>query len=481
MDPKQRKAIRLVVGLLVASLSMSALFALLTLVFRHDVLIYQQARHPGADPAALDRTLWTRPVPVLALAVLYVWVTRQLLAGVARGYRRVRIISAAGFVAVAYLLLSGEYPGWMRGVQTVQLLLLASLIVAVNRPVVRSAFPAVPDERPRNRRAAWLLVLVAPLVAELTLGTIPLRTAWVLLVFAPLYGGGALFLREIVRRTGGGYANLLLMGVAYGVVEEGLVLQSLTSPHLYHAADWAPRLFGLNTDYTLLNLVYHAVFSVTIPVVLVELCFPGHGTRPYLRRGGLIATGLIALAGAGLVRLAVPPSEDPGYTLPLGAVLGFAAVALGAGGVALRVHLRPADALRPPRPLAVALTTGGAALLFFGLAWPFGGARQPLFTHGTWALLPMAGATAIVVLLVYRMRRWSAAPGWTRAHLIAACTGALAAHTVFGLLGQADGALDRGFLGAVAVLTVTLGWAAVHYRASPEFALGDRRNVNLSQ
>ena len=96
---------------------------------------------------------------------------------------------------------------------------------------------------------------------------------WALLVFAPIYAGGALFLREAWRRTGGGYLNLLLLGVAYGLVEEGLALQSLTSPHLYGAAGWAPRLLGVNTDYTELNLVYHAVFSVTIPVVLVELLF----------------------------------------------------------------------------------------------------------------------------------------------------------------------------------------------------------------
>jgi hypothetical protein len=282
-----------------------------------------------------------------------------------------------------------------------------------------------------------------------------------------MYGGGALFIREVVRRTGGGFANLLLMGVAYGIVEEGLVLQSLTSPHLYHAADWAPRLLGLNTDYTLLNLVYHAVFSVTVPVVLVELCFPRHGRAPYLRRGGLIATGLIALAGAALVRLAVPPSEDPGYTVPLGAALVFAAVALALTVVALRVHPKPAAARRPPSPAALAVTTGAAALAFFGLLWPFGGATGPLFTHGAWALLPMASATALVATLAYRMRRWSAGPQWTRAHLIAACTGALVAHTLFGLAAQADGAADRAFLAAVALLTAALGAAAIRRPAAP--------------
>ncbi|MFI5914103.1 hypothetical protein [Dactylosporangium sp. NPDC051541] len=466
MTPQQRSAIRVVVALLIASLTVSVSFALLTVLFRHDVLAYQLARDPGADRAALERTLWTRPVPILAVAVLYVWVTRQLLAGAAAAYRRIRIVSAMGFVAVAYLFLTAEYPGWMRGVQGVQLTLLALLIVAVNRPVMRSAFPRVPDPRPRNRKAAWLLVFTAPLVAELTLGTVPLRLAWTLLIFTPLYGGGALLIRELVRRTGGGYANLLLMGVAYGVVEEGLVLQSLTSPRLYHAADWAPRLFGLNTDYTLLNLVYHAVFSITIPVVLVELCFPGHGHAPYLRRGGLITTGLIALTGAALVRLTVVPNEDPGYTMPLAAAVCFAAVALAVTVVALRVHVPGAAPLAPPPAPAVAVVTGAGALLFFFLVWPFGHASGPLFTHGGWSLLPMAAAAALVTTLVYCLRRWSAGPAWGRSHLIAACTGALAAHSVFGLVAQADGAVDRLFLAAVAVLTVALGTVAIRRPAA---------------
>ena len=122
MTTPQRRAIRLVVVPLVAALATSVVFALLTLLFHADVLTYQQARHPGTDPAA----------------------------------------------------------------------------------------------RPRNRRAALVLVLLAPLVAEVSLGTAPLREAWVMPIYLPIYGAGALFLREILRRTGGGWANLLLLGVAYG-------------------------------------------------------------------------------------------------------------------------------------------------------------------------------------------------------------------------------------------------------------------------
>ncbi|MFF5229454.1 hypothetical protein [Dactylosporangium sp. NPDC000521] len=467
MTPQQRRAVRVVAGLLVAGLVLGVAFAALTLLFRGDVLAYQQDRHPHAEPAALARTLWTRPIPIVVVAGLYVWVARQLLAGAHRAYRRVRIVSVLGFVAVGWLFVSAEYPAWLRVVQGVQLAVLAVLIAAVNRPVVRAAFPPVPDPRPRNRRAALLLAVLAPVVAEVTLGTVPLRLAWAWLVFAPVYSAGALLVREVVRRTGGGYPNLLLMGVAYGLLEEGLALQSLTSPHLYHAADWAPRLLGVNTAYTELNLVYHAVFSIAVPVALTELCFARHGTAPYLRRGGVIAAGVVTLLGAALLRLAVPPSEDLGYTMPLPAVLGITAAIAVVATLALRVRVPPARSAVPPPPAVLGTLTAVAALVFLGAIWPFAGARQPLFTHGTWALLPMAGAAAVAATTLVALRRWSAAGGWTSRHTVAACTGALAGHTVFGLIGNSDSLPDRVYLTVVTVLTVIAGVAAAKRLPAP--------------
>ena len=52
------------------------------------------------------------------------------------------------------------------------------------------------------------LFFLAPLVAEFLLGDLPINLLGALLVLAPLYGGGALLIREVVRRTGGGWPNI---------------------------------------------------------------------------------------------------------------------------------------------------------------------------------------------------------------------------------------------------------------------------------
>ncbi|NMO56142.1 hypothetical protein HH310_33805 [Actinoplanes sp. TBRC 11911] len=468
-ETARRPALRLVVMLLFVSVGMSLLVAALTLVFRHDILSYQLAHRPGADPGALERTLWTRPIPTFVVAILYIGVARRLREGGRRACRRVRIVSVVGLLAVGWLLVSGEYPGWLRIVQGVQMVALATLAIAVNRRSVRGELAAsVPDARPRNRRAAWTLVVLSPVIAEVSLGNVPLRQAWIVVFFVPIYGAGTLLIREVVRRTGGSVVNLLVLGVAYGLVEEGLALQSLTSPRLYGAADWAPRLFGLNTAYTEVNLVYHAVFSVAVPVLLVELMFAGHGERAYVRRGGLVTTGIVALLGAGLLRVLVPPSEDPGYQMPVAAivVIGLVTLVVAVVGIRLRVPAPTRQNGRPPA--AIGLITGLATLLFLGLIWPFGGATQPSFTHGAWALLPMAVAAAVVVTTAMTLRRWS----WTPSHLLGACLGAVAGHTVFGLVVNAETVEDRIFLGVLAAVTVAIAW-----RARPSGAVGWRRTA----
>jgi hypothetical protein len=457
VDQRGRRALRLVVILLFSSVGVSLVFGALTLIFRNDVLAYQLAHQPGADRGGLERTLWTRPVPIVVVAGLYVGVARQLLRGNHRAYRRVRIVSVLGLAGVGWLLAGAEYPSWLRIVQIGQLAVLGALVVAANRRTVREQFSGkpTPDPRPRNRRAAWTLILLAPVVAEVSIGNIGLRDAWVILVFIPIYGAGALLIREVVRRTGGGIGALLLMGVAYGLIEEGLALQSLTSPRLYGAAGWAPRIWGLNTAYTEVNLVYHAVFSVTVPILLVELIF---GSGPYVRRGGLITSGVVALAGAGLIRLSVPLSQDPGYQMPLPAIVIIAALAAGIVVVALRMRAGPDEPAGTPGPAVVGVLSGVAAFTFLALLWPFAGATQSFFTHGDWALLPMAAAAVLATATGLALRRWSRA--WTRTHLLTACLGAVTGHTIFGLVGNAETAADRIFLGVLAALTAAV---AVRY------------------
>jgi hypothetical protein len=67
---------------------------------------------------------------------------------------------------------------------------------------------------------ALVLFLLAPLIAEVLFGATPITRIGALIPVVPLYGGGALLIRELARRRGGGWARIALLGAAYAIVEE---------------------------------------------------------------------------------------------------------------------------------------------------------------------------------------------------------------------------------------------------------------------
>lgn len=159
-SPEHQEALRTIVILLFVNLALSAVLAGLTLLFHQNILDYQVVRHlaaaPGQDPQALREqlsiTLWTRPIPVVVVALVYIWVARALYRGSRRAFLRVRLVALLGLLAIGSLLISGEYPAWLRVVEVVQLVPLAALAVLSNRSSMRAAFAKTPKDRtPKDR------------------------------------------------------------------------------------------------------------------------------------------------------------------------------------------------------------------------------------------------------------------------------------------------------------------------------------------
>ena len=140
------------------------------------------------------------------------------------------------------------------------------------------------------------LFFLAPLVAEFLLGNIAIDGLAGLIILAPLYGGGAVLIRESVRRAGRGWPSIVLLALAYGIFEEGLVTQSLFDPN-YVGADllrvtFVPAL-GIGVWWTLFVLTLHTVWSISVPIALVEALTPRRRTTPWLGPVGLIVTALL--------------------------------------------------------------------------------------------------------------------------------------------------------------------------------------------
>ena len=146
------------------------------------------------------------------------------------------------------------------------------------------------ERRPRTWAAALTLYFLAPILGEVfSFNTPPL--AFVLdpskFIFEPaLYGSGALLIREVARRRGLGWSAILLMGAAYGVLEEGVFIHSWFNPTfegLHNLAIYG-RAWDTNWVWAFGLTGFHAVFSIAIPILLAEAMYPRVAALPWLNR-----------------------------------------------------------------------------------------------------------------------------------------------------------------------------------------------------
>src|SRR5579863_7840894 len=160
--------------------------------------------------------------------------------------------------------------------------------------------------RSRGLLPALGLFFLAPLVAEFLLGNMPITMLGLLAILAPVYGGGALLIRETVRRMGRGWASILVMALAYGILEEAFLDQTLFNPdflglhlHLLEPA-FVPAL-GIGIWWTIFVLTLHTVWSITVPIALVEALVPERAAAPWLGNVGIAVTAvLFALAATAM-------------------------------------------------------------------------------------------------------------------------------------------------------------------------------------
>ncbi len=142
--------LRPVIRLLYLNLAISVVFAVLTFVFQHNVLDYQVARLAGGNEArrsALAGALWIRPASVLLIGLIYLRLAGRLRLGRRRTYLRVLLIGVLGCAGAIYLVISAQFPVWLRIGQILQAVVLLGLLFAVTRRDVRAHFSPQPGIR----------------------------------------------------------------------------------------------------------------------------------------------------------------------------------------------------------------------------------------------------------------------------------------------------------------------------------------------
>lgn len=125
---------------------------------------------------------------------------------------------------------------------------------------------------------ALVLFFLAPAIGELLSGSAPPAEFFnpiILLLLSSLYGSGALLMREFKVRWNKGYVSLLVLGAAYGIIEEGLMVKSFFDPGWVDLGILGVygRWLEVNWVWSEWLTIYHAIFSIVIPITLVELAY----------------------------------------------------------------------------------------------------------------------------------------------------------------------------------------------------------------
>ncbi|MEU7757436.1 hypothetical protein [Micromonospora aurantiaca (nom. illeg.)] len=340
-------------------------------------------------------------------------------------------------------------------------------------------------EPPRRRLVpAIALLLLAPWTAECSWGGFTLTgMPFVVLVLAPMYGGAALLIRETARRLGLGWPGIALLAAAFGVIQAGLVDQSLFNPGFLDDTQFAdtrtaaeatlvPGL-GFSARQAVDYVGNHVVLTICAPIALVESYLgAGRRTRPWLGRPGLTAAALLWLGGSLLVF-----ADDGGRKnflaspVQLAAAVGVA-LALITAALLRHRHAGPPPAAPTPGPTPAGPTLTGPTLT----------GRPPAGRPHTEAGPPRPLRPALVVAVAYvgptiapgwpgvvlalalagiaaaLLTRWSRRPGWGQRHVLATGSAGLvvAAALAYTVPTYAPASPAAALVGDVAISVIVL-------------------------
>lgn len=264
------------------------------------------------------------------------------------------------------------------------------------------------------------LFFIAPLVAEYLLGNLPIKLLGALVILAPLYGGGALLIREVVRRTGQGWPGIFVLAFAYAVIEEAFTTQTLFNPdylhlnlHLLQPA-YIPAL-GIGGWWTIFVLTLHTVWSISVSIALVEALVPDRSATPWLGWIGLTLTaGLFTLAA---IASTAHEIQQDHFVASRSQFIWSTVICIVAIAVAFILPARRAGRVpgRVPSPWCI-----GAAALVAGSIF--------LVVPRTWGWLAVAIYVLLDVALITAVVVWSRRTEWSARHRLALAGGAALAY-----------------------------------------------------
>jgi hypothetical protein len=280
---------------------------------------------------------------------------------------------------------------------------------------------------------ALFLFLISPICGELLSGSAPpveFFTPVTFITLCLLYGGGAVLVRETAFRWKKGWVSVLVLGAAYGIIEEGLMVKSFFDPAWMDLGILGTygRWLEVNWVWTVELIIFHAIFSIGIPILITNLLFPTQKDLPWVSRGWLITIFVLFLLDVifGFLAMTTYRPPAPQYLLAMAAAVGLICLAR-----CLPDPVAGEPAGRSPSLFRFGSTGFIATLFFFMIAWVLPNLAIP-------PIMPILLFGILVWLGGWWVWRISGHGNWKSQQLAALASGALLFFMVLAPLTEMD-------------------------------------------
>jgi hypothetical protein len=145
------------------------------------------------------------------------------------------------------------------------------------------------------------LVVITPFLTELLTTNVSLTTILRPRVFFLLatvgYGFAVLALRELAIRMRSGVVGLVLLGLIYGIYNEGFIAKTFLLRHgvPINTFDGYGLYGGIEIGWAIAITTWHAFFAFLFPIVIVYSLYPGERYEPWLGRVAVAVLAAITL------------------------------------------------------------------------------------------------------------------------------------------------------------------------------------------
>lgn len=295
------------------------------------------------------------------------------------------------------------------------------------------------------------LLLLAPATGELLSGSSPPTEyfqPFSFILLTVLYGSGALLVRELARRWKVGWISIFLLGMAYGIYEEGILVRSFFDP------GWMDldvlgvygRAWGVNWIWSIALTLFHAAISISVPILLVELAFPSHKNDPWLSKRGLIVFGVLLFSlilVSPFLSLYITPG---GILFSLISIVVF--VFFAKKGV---LNQQKSDAKKAVKPLGVFVLFLILMIAFIFGMWGFPALNIPVWMD----IVFLIGLPWLALVFIRRM----GVNGWDERHAWSAAFGLLLPWLFLSVVAETENAVrpdDTGGMSLAALVALLL-------------------------